>query len=145
LATGYNGPLKHSVDEEIPLVRPDRYYHMIHGEENAILAYSGSFQDIQESTAYVTGRPCHRCFRMLLQKGISRIIYGENETKVVDNKDLRAEELMIEHQNKWRTEHGKEKLEIRKINDAPSMDVLKGTVEYSKSKKEKIKEMKDNG
>ena len=47
LATGYNGPLKQSIDEEIPLIRPQKYKHMLHGEENALLAYNGSHQDIQ--------------------------------------------------------------------------------------------------
>ena len=97
LSTGYNGPIKNSIDEEIPLVRPDRYYHMIHGEENALLAYNGSFQDILGATAYITGRPCHRCLRMLLQKGIKRIIHGNINTKMVDDSDLKAQEIMLRH------------------------------------------------
>jgi dCMP deaminase len=96
LATGYNGPLKGSVDSKIPLTRPEKYCHMLHGEENALLAYSGSYQDIQGSTAYVTGRPCHRCLRMMLQKGITRIVYSSaNVTKVVDQDDMDAQEIMI--------------------------------------------------
>ena len=98
LSTGYNGPLKYSIDKEIPLTRPERYYHMIHAEENAIIAYSGSYQDIQGATAYVTSRPCHRCLRMLLQKGITKVCYGHNVTQVVNQEDLDAQDIMI---NKW--------------------------------------------
>ena len=98
LSTGYNGPLKNSIDAEIPLTRPERYCHMLHGEENALLAYSGSYQDIQSATAYVTGRPCHKCLRMMLQKGITRIVYGQNKTKVIDEADMAAQDIMI---NKW--------------------------------------------
>lgn len=55
LSQGYNGPLKNSIDSEIPLIRPDKYFHMIHAEENAILAYNGSRQDIEGSSIYITG------------------------------------------------------------------------------------------
>jgi len=95
LATGYNGPLPDSNDVEVPLIRPDRYYVMIHGEENALLAYSGSYTDIQGATAYITGRFCHRCLRMLLRKGITRLVYGKNDTACVDKEDLRAQELLL--------------------------------------------------
>jgi len=97
LSTGYNGPLVGSIDEEIPLDRPEKYYHMIHGEENALLAYNGSRQDIQGATAYVTGRPCYKCLRMLIQKGIRRVVWGPNKTKVLDEADLKAQEIMLRH------------------------------------------------
>jgi dCMP deaminase len=100
LATGYNGPIKGSIDSRIPLERPAKYKHMIHGEENALLAYSGSQQDIKGGTAYVTGRPCHRCLRMLLQKGIARIVYSDaNVTKVLDQEDWDAQQIMIHGAN----------------------------------------------
>jgi len=95
LSTGYNGPIKGSQDNLIPLTRPEKYKHMIHGEENALLAYSGSYQDIQGATAYITGRQCHRCLRMLLNKGIKKIIYGPNVTKVVDEPDMEAQRIML--------------------------------------------------
>jgi len=70
---------------------------MIHGEENALLAYNGSRQDIQGATAYVTGRPCYKCLRMLIQKGIRRVVWGPNKTKVLDEADLKAQEIMLRH------------------------------------------------
>ena len=96
LSFGYNGPIRGSSDEKIPLTRPDRYKFMIHSEENALLAYNGSYQDIQGATVYITSRPCHRCLRMLLQKGIKKIIYGEDVTRVVDQDDINASALMLE-------------------------------------------------
>ena len=99
LSTGYNGPIRGSNDNEIPLDRPRKYCHMIHGEENAILAYNGSYQDIQGATIYVTGRPCHRCLRMILQKGITTIVYGPNVTKVVDKEDMEAQKIMLAGRN----------------------------------------------
>jgi len=97
LSTGYNGPLKGSDDTKIPLTRPEKYYHMLHSEENALLAYDGSAEDIRSATAYVTGRPCHKCLRMLIQKGIIRIVYGKNNTLVIDQADFDAQTLMLEY------------------------------------------------
>ena len=99
LSTGYNGPLKGSKDELIPLIRPQKYYHMLHGEENALLAYSGSQYDIQGATAYITGRPCHKCLRMMIQKGITRMVCSKNDTKVVDKEDFDAQQIMLTDRN----------------------------------------------
>jgi len=76
LSSACNGPIKGSDDENIPLTRPEKYLHMIHSEENALIFYSGSHSDIQDGTCYVTGRPCHRCLRMWIQKGIKRFVHG---------------------------------------------------------------------
>jgi dCMP deaminase len=74
LSTGYNGPLKGVDDNIIPLTRPEKYAHMLHAEENCLLAYNGSAQDLNGAVMYVTGSPCHKCLRMILQKGIRKII-----------------------------------------------------------------------
>lgn len=129
LATGYNGPLKHSIDEEIPLTRPDKYPYMLHGEENALLAYNGSYQDIQEATAYITARPCHRCLRMLLQKGITRIIYGQNKTNVVNEEDLRVQNVMIDHQKKWWSPICKNRPYIQELNCDLVKTILEKTLD----------------
>ena len=126
LSTGYNGPLKHSKDEEIPLTRPEKYCHFIHGEENAILAYSGSYQDIAGATIYVTGRPCHRCLRMIIQKGITKIIYSQNHTKVVDKADMEAQIIMLKHHPE---------IEITEITDNSGVQsLLTRTNEYIEMK-----------
>ena len=128
LSTGYNGPIKNSADVEIPLTRPEKYCHFIHGEENAILAYNGSYQDINGSTIYVTGRPCHRCLRMIIQKGITKIVYGRNNTKVVDQSDMDAQSIMLKHHPE---------IEMVKITDNIDVQKLLGrTNDYIEMKKE---------
>lgn len=98
LSQGYNGPLKNSCDGQIPLTRPEKYYHMIHAEENAILAYNGSYQDIKGATIYITGAPCHKCLRMIIQKGITRIVYPEFPNAMCqDEDDLNAAKIMLQH------------------------------------------------
>jgi dCMP deaminase len=121
LSTGYNGPIKGSNDNFIPLTRPEKYAHMIHGEENALLAYSGSHQDIQEATAYITGRPCHKCLRMMIQKGITKIIHSKNCTKVVDKADKEAQDIMLrDHPT----------IDIREIPSDNIIQLLEKTIEY---------------
>jgi dCMP deaminase len=129
LSTGYNGPIKGSNDNEIPLDRPRKYCHMIHGEENALLAYNGSHQDIQGATIFVTGRPCHRCLRMLLQKGVTRIIYGPNVTKLVDQADIDAQEIMLKNRN----------IEIKEIDFNLIMSLLEKTFWYIEKKSKEVK------
>lgn len=136
LSTGYNGPIKGSSDAKIPLVRPQKYYHMIHAEENALLAYSGSAQDIQGATAYVTGRPCHRCLRGLLQKGITKIVYGPNVTKVVDNEDLEAQKIMLVDRPEVQL--------IKLHNNDGIFDLLSATGEYIQMKMKEEKDMGNN-
>ena len=127
LSTGYNGPIKHSKDEEIPLTRPSKYAHWIHGEENSLLAYNGSYQDIVDSTIYVTGRPCSRCLRGILQKGITKIVYGRDVTHVVDQEDINAQIIMLNHHP-----------EVKMVEIQDCIDIqllLKKTDEYIEMKK----------
>jgi len=96
LSIGYNGPIRGlSVDPEQLKVRPNKYWHMIHAEENCIINYHGSHSDLVGATMYITGEPCHRCLRMTLQKGIRRIIYGSVGSKCVDAEDRQAKDEMI--------------------------------------------------
>jgi len=125
LSVGYNGPIRGSTDEEIPLTRPERYKFMIHGEENALLAYNGSYQDIQNSVAYVTGRPCYRCLRMMIQKGIKKIKYGKNSTRVVDREDMNAQLLMLKHHPE---------VEIKELSNASIKTVFIETLDYIEMK-----------
>lgn len=87
LSTGYNGPIKGADDSVIPLTRPEKYPHFLHAEENCLLAYAGSNQDLNGATMYVTGVPCHKCLRMMLQKGIKKIITTDGNVAVMHDSD----------------------------------------------------------
>jgi len=99
LSTGYNGPIKGMNDDGIPLDR-DKLFFMIHSEVNALLSYSGSHDDIQNSKCYVTIQPCHECVRALLQKGITEI-YCSNLplAKCMDEKSMEAQKSMLNQKN----------------------------------------------
>lgn len=126
LSTGYNGPIKGSIDSKIPLTRPEKYKHMIHAEENSLLAYSGSYQDIQGATAYITARPCSTCLRMLCNKGITRIVYSTaNVTKLVDQEDMDAQYIMINE-----CEGKSPRVEMVEIGAKEIFDLLHKTEDY---------------
>jgi len=130
LSTGYNGPIKGSDDKAIPLTRPEKYCHFIHSEENALLAYCGSDQDIQGATCYLTGHPCHRCLRMLLQKGITRIIFAATtNAKCLDDQDLEAQKIMLKGRN----------VEMKKIFPNVITDLLTKTLQDLKKQQEEKK------
>ena len=92
LSVGYNGPLQGIDDSLVPLTRPAKYFALFHAEESAILFCKGEMED---GTAYITGRPCARCTRMLLQKGIARIICGGQMAKCIDEGDENASTMML--------------------------------------------------
>lgn len=85
LSTGYNGPIKGVNDALVPLERPAKYAHLLHAEENCLLAYSGCAQDLNGATIYVTGAPCHKCLRMILQKGVTEIVYTDGNLAVMQD------------------------------------------------------------
>jgi dCMP deaminase len=122
LSTGYNGPVRGSIDMNVPMTRPDKYMFMIHSEENCLLSYSGSFQDLEGSTMYITGTPCSVCFRMMLQKGIKRFVYANvNPAVMMDEKQAWAKEEMAVGQD----------IQIIEYTDMDKVKALLGrTVDY---------------
>lgn len=95
LSEGYNGPIKGSDDSKFPLTRPEKYFHVLHAEQNALLQYYGHYQDIQGATMYITGRPCHNCLKEMLQKGIRRIVYSIGFAKMVDEQEMEIQRKML--------------------------------------------------
>ena len=69
----------------VPLERPAKYAHLLHAEENCLLAYSGCIQDLADATMYVTGAPCHKCLRMIIQKGVKNIVYTDGNLAVMQD------------------------------------------------------------
>lgn len=75
---GYNG-FPSGVDEsKLPTSRVGslsdvKYAYTIHSEQNCIL--NSPVYDITGSTLYVTLFPCNECAKLIIQKGISEIVY----------------------------------------------------------------------
>ena len=125
LSIGYNGPIKNSIDQNIPIHDERKYTRLLHAEENCLLNYYGSCQDLKDSTIYVTGGCCHRCLRMILQKGIKNIVIGPVISACKDAEDENACKEMIIGQNVTIREY-------QSIQDV--FDLLGRTIEYIKTK-----------
>lgn len=75
---GYNG-FPSGIDEsELPKSRVGafsdvKYAYTIHSEQNCIL--NSPVYDITGATLYVTLFPCNECAKLIIQKGISEIVY----------------------------------------------------------------------
>ena len=95
LSTGYNSPPRDCIDDMIPMTRPEKYPYMVHSEENAILNAARHGICLDGSTFYVTGTPCSRCLRMIINVGAKNVIHGPNEAVMHDD----AEKLVIERIN----------------------------------------------
>lgn len=51
-------------------------WHVLHAEANAILKVASSTQACQGATLYITLSPCKECSKLILQSGISRMVYA---------------------------------------------------------------------
>jgi len=76
LSTGYNSPVRNSVDGKVPLAAPDKYDFFEHSERNAIYQAAKHGTSLNDSILYVTGLPCIDCIRGIIQSGTKKVIYG---------------------------------------------------------------------
>ena len=85
LATGYNGaPAGMAHCEEAGCLRdqlhiPSGERHelcrCLHAEQNAIIQAARQGTEIKDSTLYCTTAPCSLCAKMLINAGVTRIVY----------------------------------------------------------------------
>lgn len=52
-------------------------WYVLHAEANAILKLASSTQSAKEATLYITLSPCKECSKLILQSGITRVVYIE--------------------------------------------------------------------
>lgn len=77
LSMGYNGFPKGQNDEALPDTRPEKYFYVLHSESNCLdFAPKISREEKAKCKIYITGHPCHECFKRILQHGIGEIVYG---------------------------------------------------------------------
>ncbi|GAA5099488.1 dCMP deaminase family protein [Chryseobacterium ginsengisoli] len=51
------------------------HWYVLHAEANAILKLAASTQSAKGATLYLTLSPCKECSKLILQAGISRLVY----------------------------------------------------------------------
>ena len=86
ISDGYNGTpsgFENVCEDENNVTKP----YVLHAEANAITKIARSGNNSDGATLYVTAAPCIECAKLIIQAGISRVIYSE-EYRIEDGKNL---------------------------------------------------------
>lgn len=101
ISTGYNGfPVfkDKNADTTLPWTKSDgnlyktKYPYVIHAEVNGIL---NATTNVKNCIMYVTWYPCHECAKIIIQSGISKVVYLNRHSEVEYQDTLAASEYMF--------------------------------------------------
>ncbi len=103
-SAGYNGPPQGSIDEEIPLTRPEKYIFFEHAERNCIYMAARKGTPLRDAVFYTTGIPCSDCLRAIIQIQASRVVYGPYMTMMQNSEEymkrypalLKGQKIIVE-------------------------------------------------
>ena len=99
ISDGYNGcpsGFENNCEDE----NGETKWYVLHAEANAILKVAKSTQNCKGATLYQTVSPCKECSKLILQAGISRVVYL-NEYKDKSGIDfLKKATIEVMHFNK---------------------------------------------
>jgi dCMP deaminase len=99
IATGYNGFPNGIKDELLPwtkdseLYEKTKYAYVVHAEANCLLNSVKS--SLKGCIMYVTLFPCSSCTKLIIQKGIKKIVFSKN-CKKPESGDHKASVKMLE-------------------------------------------------
>ncbi len=85
ISTGYNGSIsgKEHCDDVGHLYNDEeRCIRTIHAEQNALLF--AEREELKDATVYVSHQPCENCAKLLVQAGVSKVVF-EHEYKNTDS------------------------------------------------------------
>jgi dCMP deaminase len=85
ISDGYNGTpsgFPNSCENE----SGETHWYVLHAEANAILKVAKSTNNAHGSTLYITLSPCKDCSKLILQSGITRMVYLDayKDTTAID-------------------------------------------------------------
>ena len=86
ISDGYNGTpsgFENICDDENGVTKP----YVLHAEANAITKVAKSGNSSQGATLYVTASPCAECAKLIIQSGITRVVYRD-AYRLTDGIDL---------------------------------------------------------
>ena len=69
---------------------------MIHAELNCILKAQRERISIEGSTLYVTHSPCEHCASLIIETGISRVVYADEYRSLVGVENLKMAGVVVE-------------------------------------------------
>lgn len=76
ISDGYNGTpsgFENECEDENGVTKP----YVLHAEANALTKVAKSGNNSLGSTLYVTASPCLECAKLIIQAGVSRVVYRE--------------------------------------------------------------------
>lgn len=86
ISDGYNGTpsgFENECEDEVGVTKP----YVLHAEANAITKVAKSNNSSEGSTLYITTSPCMECSKLIIQAGITRVVY-EDQYRITDGLDL---------------------------------------------------------
>jgi len=86
ISDGYNGTpsgFENECEDEDQLTKP----YVLHAEANAITKVAKSNNSSEGSTLYITTSPCMECSKLIIQAGITRVVF-EERYRITDGLDL---------------------------------------------------------
>ncbi|MEX0986533.1 MAG: dCMP deaminase family protein [Bacteroidales bacterium] len=86
ISDGYNGTpsgFENECEDENNVTKS----YVLHAEANAITKVAKSNNSSEGSTLYITTSPCIECAKLIIQAGISRVVYTE-KYRITDGLDL---------------------------------------------------------
>jgi dCMP deaminase len=99
ISDGYNGTPA-GFDNCCENEQGETHWYVLHAEANAILKVARSTNNCKGATLYLTHSPCKDCSKLVLQSGITRLVYQEayKDTSGIDFlKSAGLEVLKIEN------------------------------------------------
>jgi dCMP deaminase len=87
ISDGYNGTPS-GFPNQCEDHQGDTHWYVLHAEANAIMKVARSTNNAKSSTLYITLSPCRECCKLILQAGISRLVYMH------EYKDLTAIQML---------------------------------------------------
>lgn len=100
ISDGYNGTpsgFENVCEDESGITKP----YVLHAEANAITKVAKSNNSSEGATLYITDSPCMECAKLIIQAGISRVVYS-NKYRITEGLKLleRAGVLVEQIENK---------------------------------------------
>ena len=86
ISDGYNGTpsgFENVCEDENGVTKP----YVLHAEANAITKVARSGNRSEGATLYIPDSPCMECAKLIIQSGITRVVYAR-EYRIIDGVDL---------------------------------------------------------
>lgn len=94
--TGYNGPPIGVLDTADRFERPRKYLFASHAEMNLIAFAARTGVQVDGCIVVVTHQPCSICTRLLIQAGVSAVLFGDGTTSIPEEDARAAQEMAAE-------------------------------------------------